>query len=77
MPTFATICGGQLPFGSKHEESRVVAYTATTEENDGGSIKLQSISAMNISKHKSHEELRWEDYQSGDKGGSHRVGQSA
>ncbi|KAL7001615.1 hypothetical protein U1Q18_002767 [Sarracenia purpurea var. burkii] len=77
MRTFATVCGGQLPFGSKHEGSRVVAYTATAEENGGGSIKLQSISAMSIYKHKSHEELRWEDYQSGDKGGPYRVGQSA
>lgn len=47
-------------------------YTGTSD-TDGGSgtnamAKLESISAMPVYKEKSHEELRWEDYQMGDKG---------
>jgi len=34
----------------------------------GQTAKLESISAMPVYKDKSHEELRWEDYQLGDKG---------
>lgn len=59
-------CGGQQRGGS-----RVAAYTETPEP-DGGSgataAKLESILAMPVYKDKSHEELRWEDYQLGDKG---------
>nr|GEX65385.1 hypothetical protein [Tanacetum cinerariifolium] len=39
--------------------------------------KLESISAMPAYKEKSHEELRWEDYQAGDKGGTNLAGQSS
>ena len=47
-------------------------YTGTSD-TEGGSgtnamAKLESISAMPAYKEKSHEELRWEDYQLGDKG---------
>ncbi|XP_040869397.1 LOW QUALITY PROTEIN: nuclear pore complex protein NUP98A [Glycine max] len=43
---------------------------ATTEADSCTSgSKLESISAMPIYKDKSHEQLRWEDYQLGDKGG--------
>ncbi|EXB77672.1 hypothetical protein L484_018189 [Morus notabilis] len=38
--------------------------------------KLEAISAMPVYKDKSHEELRWEDYQLGDKGGSTPTAQS-
>ena len=42
---------------------------ATTEADSCTSgSKLESISAMPIYKDKSHEQLRWEDYQLGDKG---------
>ncbi|KAH1103503.1 hypothetical protein AAZX31_13G246800 [Glycine max] len=66
--------GGQSGFGGQQRGgSRVASYTATTEADSGTSgqtAKLESISAMPIYKDKSHEELRWEDYQLGDKGGS-------
>jgi nuclear pore complex protein Nup98-Nup96 len=51
--------------------SRVASYSATTEKNSdtSGQIgKLNSISAMPFYKDKSHEELRWEDYQLETKG---------
>ncbi|KAI8021148.1 Nuclear pore complex protein NUP98A [Camellia lanceoleosa] len=77
-PTFGTTGFGQSVFGSQHGGSRVAAYTATAEVDDGSSAaKLESISAMTINKDKSHEELRWEDYLSGDRGGPHCMGQSA
>ena len=64
--------GGQSGFGGQQRGgSRVASYTATTEADSGTSgqtAKLESISAMPIYKDKSHEELRWEDYQLGDKG---------
>ncbi|WJX19127.1 hypothetical protein P8452_08853 [Trifolium repens] len=62
---------GQSGFGGQRGGSRVASYSATTE-TDGGSAqpgRLESISAMPVYKDKSHEELRWEDYQLGDKGG--------
>ncbi|RZB87708.1 putative lysine-specific demethylase JMJ16 isoform E [Glycine soja] len=53
---------GQSGFGGQQQSgSRVASYTATTES------KLVSISAIPIHKDKSHEQLRWEDYQLGDK----------
>ncbi|XVF12811.1 hypothetical protein REPUB_Repub08aG0152200 [Reevesia pubescens] len=72
-PAFGNTSFGQSPFGGQRGGSRVAPYTPTTEA-DGGSgtqpaAKLESISAMPIYKDKSHEELRWEDYQLGDKGG--------
>ncbi|KHN14766.1 hypothetical protein glysoja_020939 [Glycine soja] len=55
---------GQSGFGGQQQSgSRVASYTATTES------KLVSISAIPIHKDKSHEQLRWEDYQLGDKDG--------
>ncbi|THG21095.1 hypothetical protein TEA_003178 [Camellia sinensis var. sinensis] len=77
-PTFGTTGFGQSVFCSQHGRSRVAAYTTTAEVDDGSSAaKLESISAMTINKDKSHEELRWEDYLFGDKGGPHCMGQSA
>lgn len=61
----------QSGFGGKRGGSRVASYTATTEADAGTSGqagKLESISVMPIYIDKSHEELRWEDYQVGDKG---------
>ncbi|XP_054809218.1 nuclear pore complex protein NUP98A isoform X2 [Prosopis cineraria] len=63
---------GQPGFGGQRGGSRVANYTPTAEADGGTSgqtAKLESISAMPIYKEKSHEELRWEDYQIGDKGG--------
>ncbi|XP_059440722.1 nuclear pore complex protein NUP98A [Corylus avellana] len=71
-PAFGSTGFGQSPFGSQRGGSRVAAFTPTTEA-DGG--KLESISAMPVYKDKSHEELRWEDYQIGDKGGPLPAGQ--
>ncbi|XP_044484195.1 nuclear pore complex protein NUP98A-like isoform X2 [Mangifera indica] len=80
-PTFGSTAFGQSNFGGQHGGSRVVAYTPTTEADTGSSTqpagKLESISAMPVYKEKSHEELRWEDYQLGDKGGPLPAGQSA
>ncbi|KAL7205577.1 hypothetical protein ACSBR2_018502 [Camellia fascicularis] len=81
MPTFGTTSFGPSAFGGQRGGSRVAAYTATAEV-DGGSrtqpaVKLQSLLAMTVYKDKSHEELRLEDYQLGDKGGPCHVGQSA
>ncbi|XP_061342634.1 nuclear pore complex protein NUP98A isoform X2 [Gastrolobium bilobum] len=71
-PTFGNPGMGQSGFGVQRGGSRVASYTPTTEADSGTSgqtAKLESISAMPIYKDKSHEELRWEDYQLGDKGG--------
>ncbi|XP_030499862.2 nuclear pore complex protein NUP98A isoform X1 [Cannabis sativa] len=75
-PTFGSTSFGQQPaFGGQQVGSRVAPYTPTPEPDSGGSGtnatvgKLESISAMAVYKDKSHEELRWEDYQKGDKGG--------
>ncbi|CAL5329947.1 unnamed protein product [Camellia sinensis] len=81
MPTFGTTSFGPSAFGGQRGGSRVAAYTATAEV-DGGSrtqpaVKLQSLLAMTVYKDKSHEELRLEDYQLGDKGGPCHVRQSA
>ncbi|KAI3946919.1 hypothetical protein MKW98_003482 [Papaver atlanticum] len=68
--------GGQQQRGG----SRVVAYAPTVEADQSGvqsSGKLESISAMPVYKEKSHEELRWEDYQLGDKGGPNPAGQQS
>ncbi|KAJ4825205.1 hypothetical protein Tsubulata_024456 [Turnera subulata] len=77
-PAFGTTNFGQPSFGAQRGGTRVTPYTATTEaENAGGQLaKLESISAMPAYKEKSHEELRWEDYQLGDKGGQTSAGQS-
>ncbi|KAL7235536.1 hypothetical protein ACSBR1_018936 [Camellia fascicularis] len=65
--SFGSANFGQSAFGSQCGGSRVAVYTKTDHEEDG--VKLGSISAMPIYENKSHEELHWEDYQSGDKGG--------
>ncbi|KAJ0980511.1 hypothetical protein J5N97_008766 [Dioscorea zingiberensis] len=72
---------GQSGFGGQCRGSRVTSFTPTPE-TDGvtgtqPAAKLESISAMPTFKAKSHEELRWEDYQLGDKGGPNSVGQPA
>ncbi|XP_043724099.1 nuclear pore complex protein NUP98A isoform X2 [Telopea speciosissima] len=79
-PTFASSGFGQSNFGGQRGGSRVASYTPTPEVDGGGTQpagKLESISAMPVYKDKSHEELRWEDYQLGDKGGPNPAGQSA
>ncbi|CAA0806684.1 Nuclear pore complex protein NUP98A [Striga hermonthica] len=64
---------GQSTFGGQRGGSRVSPYSPTTETDGATGTqpagKLESISAMPVYKDKSHEELRWEDYQLGDKGG--------
>ncbi|XP_008800301.2 nuclear pore complex protein NUP98A-like isoform X2 [Phoenix dactylifera] len=80
-PTFGSPSFGQASFGGQRGGSRVVAYNPTPE-TDGTSGtqavgKLESISAMPTYKEKSHDELRWEDYQLGDKGGPNPAGQPA
>ncbi|CAN8284455.1 unnamed protein product [Cochlearia groenlandica] len=69
-------------FGGQQGGSRVMPYTPTAEVDSGtGSSqpagKVQSISAMPVHNNKCHGELRWEDYQKGDKGGKRLSGQSA
>ncbi|EXC28321.1 Nuclear pore complex protein [Morus notabilis] len=73
---------GQSAFGGQRGGSRVAPYSPTPEPDNSSSGtgaaagKLESISAMPVYKDKSHEELRWEDYQLGDKGGSTPTAQS-
>ncbi|KAG0474194.1 hypothetical protein HPP92_016051 [Vanilla planifolia] len=77
-PAFGSPGFGQSAFGSQGGGSRVSPYTATSEPDASGTQpagKLESISAMPTYKDKSHEELRWEDYQRGDKGGPNPAGQ--
>ena len=45
--------------------SRVVSYQVEADGVD----QIQSISAMPAYQGRTHEQLRWEDYQSGDQGG--------
>lgn len=76
-PTFGI---GQPPFAGQRGGSRVAPYTPTPEPDSSGTQsagKVESISAMPVYIDKSHEELRWEDYQAGDKGGPNPAGQSA
>ncbi|XP_012086570.1 nuclear pore complex protein NUP98A isoform X2 [Jatropha curcas] len=71
---------GQSSFAGNRGGSRVVPYSATADADSGTGQqagKLESISAMAMYKDKSHEELRWEDYQLGDKGGPLTPGQSS
>ncbi|RWW30177.1 hypothetical protein GW17_00005250, partial [Ensete ventricosum] len=78
-PTFGSPGFGQSAFGVQPGGTRVAAYSPTPDVDGGtGSQpagKLESISAMPTYKDKSHEELRWEDYQRGDKGGPNPSGQ--
>ncbi|KAI4372140.1 hypothetical protein MLD38_010413 [Melastoma candidum] len=79
-PTFGNTGFGQSPFGGPRGGSRVAPYAPTTETDSSSGTqpagKLESISAMPAYKDKSHEELRWEDYQLGDKGGPNPAAQS-
>jgi nuclear pore complex protein Nup98-Nup96 len=63
---------GQTPFGNQAGGSRIKPYAQTADADSATSgapaAKLDSISAMPEYKDQSHEELRWEDYQRGDKG---------
>ncbi|XP_042407914.1 nuclear pore complex protein NUP98A-like isoform X1 [Zingiber officinale] len=78
-PSFGSPGFGQSAFGAQPGGTRVASYSPTPEADGGTSSqpagKLESISAMPVYKDKSHEELRWEDYQRGDKGGSNQSGQ--
>ncbi|THU62626.1 hypothetical protein C4D60_Mb01t07080 [Musa balbisiana] len=78
-PTFGSPGFGQSAFGVQPGGTRVAAYSPTPDVDGGtGSQpagKLESVSAMPAYKDKSHEELRWEDYQRGDKGGPNPSGQ--
>lgn len=77
-PTFGSPGFGQTSYAGQ-QGSRVVPYSPTPEADASGTQpagKLESISAMPAYKDKSHEELRWEDYQRGDKGGPNQSGQS-
>ncbi|XP_020101424.1 nuclear pore complex protein NUP98A isoform X2 [Ananas comosus] len=80
-PTFGSPGFGQPTFGGQAGGSRIAPYTPTPEVDGGTGTqpagKLESISAMPVYKDKSHEELRWEDYQRGDKGGPNPSGQPA
>ena len=67
-PTFVGPGFQQIPVGRHHGGSRVAPYTATDETDDVGSGRVLSISAIPEYKDKIHEEIRWEDYQLGDKG---------
>ncbi|GMI95450.1 DRACULA2 [Hibiscus trionum] len=71
---------GSTIFGGQGGGSRATPYTPTTDANSGSGTqpeaKLESISAMPVYKDKSHE-MRWEDYQSGYKGGSSTLGQTS
>ncbi|KAJ4915392.1 Nuclear pore complex protein NUP98A [Raphanus sativus] len=72
-PTFGSSGFGQSPFGGQQQGgSRAVPYAQQLRHETASGTpagKLESISAMQAYKDKSHEELRWEDYQRGDKGG--------
>ncbi|XP_064956844.1 nuclear pore complex protein NUP98A-like isoform X2 [Musa acuminata AAA Group] len=78
-PTFGSPGFGQSAFGVQPGGTRVAAYSPTPDIDGGtGSQpagKLESVSAMPAYKDKSQEELRWEDYQRGDKGGPNPSGQ--
>ncbi|KAL2458326.1 Nuclear pore complex protein [Forsythia ovata] len=79
-PTFGSSGFGQSAFGGQRGGTRVAAYSPTPEVDGGSGTqpagKLETISAMPVYKDKSHEELRWEDYQLGDKGGPSPASQS-
>ncbi|GAB4825977.1 hypothetical protein Ancab_008846 [Ancistrocladus abbreviatus] len=80
-PTFGSGGLGQSTFGGQRGGTRIASYTPTTDPDSASGTqppgKLESISAMPAYKDKSHEELRWEDYQLGDKGGPNPAGQPA
>ncbi|CAF2039101.1 hypothetical protein YC2023_106165 [Brassica napus] len=61
-----------LSDGGTEQGSKYPRYAPTPDfDSSGGPAKLvMSISASNSHGHKSHEELRWEDYKNGDKKGA-------
>lgn len=70
-PSFGATNFGTSPFGGQRVGSRVAPYAVTNDPDVGvgGQVgKFMSISAMPAYSTKSPEELRWEDYQAGDKG---------
>uniref|UniRef100_A0A804NIM5 Nucleoporin autopeptidase n=1 Tax=Zea mays TaxID=4577 RepID=A0A804NIM5_MAIZE len=73
---------GQPQFANQAGGTRIKPYSQTPDVDSATSgtqpaAKLDSISAMPEYKDKSHEELRWEDYQRGDKGGPNTSGTQA
>ncbi|CAK7357516.1 unnamed protein product [Dovyalis caffra] len=74
---FANTGFTQPGFVGQRPGTRAAPYAETAEAEGGAQAgKLESISAMPAYKDKSHEELRWEDYQVGDKGGPLPPGQA-
>ncbi|CAL8157895.1 unnamed protein product [Prunus armeniaca] len=71
--TFGNTAFGISASGAQLWGSKVPPYTTTTEPDDYVGLEtrgdIQSISAMPIYRDKTHEELRWQDYQLGDRGG--------
>ncbi|KAK4712185.1 hypothetical protein R3W88_006698 [Solanum pinnatisectum] len=69
-PFFKSYGFGKSAFGINRKGSRIASYIATPESNITGPSgeKIQSICGMQTYKDKSQEELRFEDYQFGDKG---------
>ncbi|KAG2588876.1 hypothetical protein PVAP13_5NG354500 [Panicum virgatum] len=55
--------------GVSEQGSRVCAYAPTAVDGPSNFYQIQSISAMLVNCNKSHEELRHEDYERGDRGG--------
>ncbi|PAN30584.1 hypothetical protein PAHAL_5G327500 [Panicum hallii] len=55
--------------GVSEQGSRVCAYAPTAVDDPSNLYQIQSISAMLVNCNKSHEELRHEDYERGDRGG--------
>ncbi|KAF5185855.1 Nuclear pore complex protein nup98-nup96 [Thalictrum thalictroides] len=68
-PTLGSTCPEQSGFDRQYQGSQIARYTSTAEDGGGSSTqaasKLQSVSAMPVYSTKSHEELKWEDYQMG------------
>ena len=54
--------------GVSEQGSRVCAYAPTAVDGPPNLYQIQSISAMLVNCNKSHEELRHEDYERGDRG---------
>ncbi|XP_048131642.1 nuclear pore complex protein NUP98A-like [Rhodamnia argentea] len=70
-PTVSGTEFGNSSSGGRPRGSRVAPFTPTREEiGEWLSSKLQSICGMPVYECESHEEVRWEDYQMGDKGSS-------